>query len=67
MLVLRYIDGSEELEEEDFIDLSENEVGQSTFRMKGGHKVGDQDVIILAELCGPRITIRVLKKRSHIT
>jgi general stress protein YciG len=40
MLVLRYTDGDEELEEVDFIDLSENEEQPSNyFRMKGGHKV----------------------------
>lgn len=50
MLVLKYTDGDEELEEIDFIDLggaeSSSHSGQvgsqqqeSAFRMKGGHKV----------------------------
>lgn len=40
MLVLRYTDGDEELEEVDFIDLSGNEEqSKQYFRMKGGHRV----------------------------
>jgi hypothetical protein len=46
MLVLRYTDGDEELEEIDFIDLqggsesgSVQQQQESAFRMKGGHKV----------------------------
>lgn len=45
MLVLKYTDGEEELEEVDFIDLSDvNDPSVQehlVFRMKGGHKVRD--------------------------
>lgn len=48
MLVLKYTDGEEELEEIDFIDLQSVEGGsvqqqqqESAFIMKGGHKISN--------------------------
>lgn len=77
MLVLRYTDGDEELQEVDFIDLQEEESALApnkitTFRMKGGHKVPRSSgellqLILVAELGAPLLSIRVLKNRSYIT
>lgn len=80
MLVLKYTDGEEELEEIDFIDLQSDESSsvqqqqqQSAFRMKGGHKVSNQQeeqeigVILVADLNAHHLNIRMLKNRSYIT
>lgn len=83
MLVLKYTDGDEELEEIDFIDLSgaESSAGgsvqqqqqESAFRMKGGHKVhnlqddSETGAILVADLNAHHLSIRMLKNRSYIT
>lgn len=81
MLVLRYTDGDEELEEIDFIDLQGSSEGgsvqqqqENAFRMKGGHKVpvaeGEAqtgEAILVADLNAHHLSIRMLKNRSYIT
>jgi hypothetical protein len=79
MLVLRYKDGDEELEEIDFIDLQSGTEGGSVqqqqekaFKMKGGHKVpvGEAqtgEAILVVDLNAHHLSIRMLKNRSYIT
>lgn len=74
MLVLRYQDGDDELEEIDFIDLQGEGPGQQEqeqkFGMKGGQRVSslsEVGVILVASQGALRLTIRMLKNRSYIT
>ncbi len=75
MMVFKYTDGSEELEEEDFIECEdlfggEEEQENSTFLMKGNLKVHLSDVeynMILTCYQSPNATlsIKMLKNKSY--
>ena len=77
MLVLKYTDGEEELEEVDFIECSgegkeDEEQSERVFFMKGGHKLSvsaevEFSVILVGQSCATGFSIRMLKNRSYIT
>lgn len=68
MLVLQYVEGEEELQEIDFIDLSSQpeKENESSFLWNGGHSfTSETGCILVADSCGERLGLRALKNRSE--
>lgn len=76
MLVLKYTDGEEELEEVDFIDCASEEHGQQqeeegerAFLMRGGRQADSASAFTLVgqQHAARGLHLRILKNRSYIT